>query len=109
MELWAPDSDLSETDNEYYLMVDLPGMSKKDIEVSYQNKRLTISGERKLEEKETTKDLLRKERYHGRFLRSFTLPEEIKEENIKANFKDGVLTVKIPKSEVQKRKLVPID
>lgn len=109
MELWAPDTDMSETESEYLVTVDLPGISKKDIEVSYQDKRLTITGERKKEEKEEKKDYLRRERYFGKFVRSFTLPAGVKDNEIKASFKDGVLTVKIPKTEVQKPKTVKID
>lgn len=106
MELWAPDSDLRETESEYVITIDLPGTSKKDIEVGYKDNRLTISGQREKEEK---KDYIRRERYSGQFLRSFTLPSAVKDDNIKASFKDGVLTVKVPKAEVSKPKTVQID
>lgn len=109
MELWAPDTDMSETDDTYLLTVDLPGLTKKDIQVSYQDHRLTISGERKKESKEEEKDYIRQERYVGKFTRSFTLPTEVKEDKIKAVFKDGVLTVTIPKVETKKPKTVTID
>lgn len=109
MELWAPDTDVSETENEYTISVDLPGTSKKDVEVSYKDNRLTISGKRQHEEEEEKKDYLRRERYQGSFTRSFTLPSEVKDEDIKAKFKDGVLKVRVPKSEVRKPKTVPID
>jgi len=109
MELWAPNTDVSETEDEYTISVDLPGTSKKDVEVSYKDNRLTISGKRQHEEEEDEKDFLRQERYYGSFTRSFTLPTEVKEEDIKAKFKDGVLKVRIPKSEVRKSKTVPID
>ncbi|SHE90079.1 heat shock protein Hsp20 [Fodinibius roseus] len=109
MELWAPDTDVSETDEEYIVSVDLPGISKEDVEVSYKDNRLTISGERQHEEKEEKEDFLRKERYHGSFTRSFTLPSAGKDDKIKARFKDGVLKVTVPKAEVQKPKTVPID
>lgn len=109
LELWAPDADLSETEDAYSLTVDLPGLTKKDIEVSYQDHRLTISGERKEEKKEEGKDFLRQERYRGTFTRSFTMPTKVVEDKIKASFKDGVLTVSVPKAEVKKAKLVNID
>lgn len=109
MELWAPDTDMSETDDAYLLTVDLPGLTKKDIQVSYQDHRLTISGERKKESKEEEKDYIRQERYLGKFTRSFTLPTEVKEDKIKASFKDGVLLVTIPKVEAKKPKTVSID
>ena len=109
MELWAPDTDVSETDDDYTISVDLPGITKKDVEVSYKDNRLTISGKREHEEEEEKKDYLRRERYRGSFTRSFTLPSEVKEEDIKARFKDGVLKVQVPKSEVRKPKTVAID
>lgn len=109
LELWAPDTDVSETDNEYIISVDLPGISKKDVEVSYKDNRLTISGERRHEEKEEKEDYLRRERYQGNFTRSFTLPSEVKDDTIKAHFKDGVLKVEVPKAEVRKPKTVTID
>lgn len=109
MELWAPDTDVSETDNEYTILVDLPGITKKDIEVSYRDNRLTISGKREYEDEQEKKDYLRRERYQGSFTRSLTLPSEVKEEDIKAKFKEGVLKVTVPKAEVQKPKTVPID
>lgn len=109
MELWAPDTDMSETENEYIITVDLPGISKKDIEVNYKDNRLSISGERKKEEKEEKKDYIRRERYTGKFVRSFTLPAAVKDDKIKAGFKDGVLTVRVPKTEASKPKSIMID
>lgn len=108
-DLWAPNTDLSETENEYVITVDLPGISKKDVEVNFHDNRLTISGERSSEEKEEKENYLRKERYTGRFLRTFTLPCAVKDEEIVAKFKDGVLKVNVPKSEVSKPKKVSID
>lgn len=108
-EIWAPDMDVSETENEYVISVDLPGITKDNVEVSYKDNRLTISGERQHEEKEEKEDFLRKERYYGSFTRSLTLPSACKDDKIKARFKDGVLKVNVPKAEVQKPKTVPID
>lgn len=107
--MWYPDTDMSETDDAYQVSVDLPGLSKDDIEVNYQNHRLTISGERHEESKKEDKDFLRQERYAGKFMRSFTMPAEIKEDKIKASFKNGVLNVEIPKAEVQQPKSVTIE
>jgi len=104
-----PNTDMTETDNDYIVSIDLPGLTKKDIDVNLQENRLTISGKREKEEKEENKNFLRKERYHGRFMRSFTLPATVQEEEIKAKFKDGVLTVTIPKAEVSKPKEIKID
>lgn len=109
LDVWAPSTDMSETNNEYIISVDLPGITKKDVEVNIQNHRLTITGERKKEAEEEGKDFHRRERFYGRFMRSFTLPAAVKEESIKAKFKDGVLTVTVPKAEVKKAKTVAID
>ncbi|WP_138429865.1 Hsp20/alpha crystallin family protein [Fodinibius saliphilus] len=108
-EIWAPNTDMSETDDEYIVKVDLPGISKKDIEVNYKDHRLTIAGERKLAEEEENKNMIRRERYFGTFLRTYTLPDAISEDKIKAKFKDGVLTVLVPKVEVKKPTQIQID
>ncbi|NGP76578.1 Hsp20/alpha crystallin family protein [Balneolaceae bacterium YR4-1] len=109
MELWAPDTDMSETENAYILTMDLPGLKKDDVDVSFTDNRLTISGERSRETKEEDKDFIRKERYLGKFSRAFTMPADVVEDKIKATFKNGVLTVDIPKAEVKKPKKVSID
>ena len=108
-DLWAPETDLIELDEAYKLTVDLPGLNKNDVEVSYKDHRLVISGERKEETDEKENGFIRKERYTGTFTRAFTLPSAIKEDQIKASFKNGVLTVMAPKAEVKKPKLINID
>lgn len=108
-DMWSPTTDMSETEDAYLVEVDLPGATKNDIKVDYKNHRLVISGERKQEEKEEEENYLRRERYFGSFLRTFTFPEDVVEEKIKARFKDGVLKVNVPKSEKSKPKTVPID
>ena len=107
--MWMPNTDMSETENDYIITVDLPGITKKDVEVNFQNNRLTISGERKKEKEEEGKDFIRRERYEGTFMRSFSLPTAVKEEDINAKFKDGVLTVTVPKAEVSKSKKIAIE
>ncbi|HKK44224.1 MAG TPA: Hsp20/alpha crystallin family protein [Balneolaceae bacterium] len=107
--LWTPKADMVETDNEYLVDVDLPGLSKKDIQINYHDNVLTIEGERKVEKKEEREGFLRNERYFGSFKRSFMLPAAITDEKIKATFKDGVLHVSIPKAEKSKRKSVTIE
>ncbi|MGD8426414.1 MAG: Hsp20/alpha crystallin family protein [Balneolaceae bacterium] len=106
---WSPKADMVETDNEYIVDVDLPGLTKKDIQINYHDNVLTIEGERKEEKKEEREGYLRSERYFGSFKRSFMLPAAITDEKIKATFKDGVLKVNIPKAEKSKRKTVAID
>lgn len=106
---WSPNSDITEDDKEYMIKMDIPGMEKSDIKVQYHDGRVTISGERNEEEKEEKKDFVRQERYYGSFYRSFTLPEKIKEENIQATFKNGVLKLVIPKTEVVKPKPIKVN
>lgn len=109
LDVWSPMTDMSETETEYKVLLDLPGIEKKDINVNIKDHRLVISGERKKEEKEEKRDFMRKERYFGSFYRSFTLPEPIKEDAIKAQFKDGVLEVTVPKNEEKKSKSIKVD
>lgn len=108
MESWAPSADISEDNKEYLLRMDIPGMEKKDIKVNFQDGRIIVTGERKKEETEEGKDFLRKERYEGSFYRSFTLPEAVKENEINASFKNGVLKISIPKAEVVEPKAIKI-
>ncbi len=105
---WTPAVDIHETDNEYMVMADLPGMSKKDIHVNIKDNVLTISGERKSEEKEDKRHFRRVERYYGSFQRCFRLPDQVQENKISASFKDGVLTVTLPKAEEVRPKEVDI-
>ena len=88
--------------------MDMPGMDKNDIKINIQDERVSITGERKSEEKEEKKDFIRQERYYGSFFRSFKLPAKVKEDEIKASFKDGVLKLIIPKAEVVKPKTIKV-
>ncbi len=106
---WTPSSDISENENEYTILMDIPGMEKDAIKINYQDKRITITGDRKLEEKEEDDDFIRRERYEGSFYRSFTLAETVKEDKIHASFKDGVLKLVIPKAEVVKPKTIKVN
>jgi len=95
---FSPSCDIVESDAEFRILIDLPGLSKKDIQISLKDNVLRISGERifKLEENETLK---RNERKSGAFSRSFAIPEYINTTETSASFKNGVLSVKMPKSE----------
>lgn len=106
---WTPTLDMAETDEEYLIEVDLPGLSKNDIQINCHDNVLTIEGERKHETKEEQKGYLRSERYFGSFKRSIMLPASIVDEKIKATFKEGVLKINVPKAEKSKRKTVAID
>ena len=105
---WTPNADITENEERYQVMMDMPGMDKNDIKVSYHDGRVSITGERKSEEKDEKDDFIRQERYYGSFYRSFLLPEKVKEDDIKASFEDGVLKVMIPKAEVVKPKSIKV-
>lgn len=109
MDVWTPSTDMSEDENEYVIKMDIPGMTKDDIEVNFEDNRIVIRGERSEEEKEEKKDYIRKERYSGSFYRSFTIPKTVDEDQIKAKFEEGVLKINLPKAEVSKPKEVKVE
>ncbi|WP_456428861.1 Hsp20/alpha crystallin family protein [Nitratifractor sp.] len=96
---FVPAVNTRETDDAYYIEVDLPGVKKEDINIDVKDNVLTISGERKIEEERKEDDFYRVESVYGTFERSFTLPEDVDVDKIEAEAKDGVLTVKIPKAQ----------
>jgi HSP20 family protein len=106
---WSPTVDIEESDNLYLIKADVPGVDKKDIDVRLENGVLSITGE-KLAEKETGKGTRhhRTERYHGSFARRFTLPTAVKADKVDATYKDGVLSLMIPKAEEAKPKAIDI-
>jgi HSP20 family protein len=103
-----PTVDISETPQEYTLRAEIPGMKKEDTKISVNNNVLTLSGEKKSEAKHEDKKYHRVESYYGSFQRSFVLPDSIQSDKVTAAFKDGVLTVTVPKSEKAKEKQVDI-
>ena len=104
---WSPTADISETDEEYLIRAALPAVKKEDVKVSYENGVLTVSGERRQEEQKDEK-FHRIESYYGNFLRSFALPDAIDEEAIRAESREGVLTIHVPKAKVEAKKLTTI-
>jgi HSP20 family protein len=100
--------DLMESDDQYHLSIDLPGISKKDVSISVENNRLTIRGERSAESRTEDDNVLRMERSFGSFYRAVRLPESVNEDAIKASFKDGVLSVVLPKTEKSRPKKISI-
>ena len=106
--VWSPLTDVTEDKDNYFLSLDIPGVPKENVKISYTNGQLIISGERKLEKESKEKNYYRVERSFGRFYRSFNLPQEIKEDQIEANFKDGQLNITIPKAEKAKPKEISI-
>ena len=106
---WAPAVDIYETENELVLKADLPDVDLKDIDVRVENQTLTISGERKFEKSDTTKGYHRIERSYGTFVRSFSVPNTFDTETIAAEFKNGVLSVTLPKKEAAKPRQVKVE
>ena len=106
--VWSPMTDIYEDKDEYKMKADLPGIKKEDVKISYSDGKLSISGEREQEEESMDAKCHRVERTFGKYYRSFTLPKEIKEDKIKADFKNGQLTVTIPKAEEVKPKEIAI-
>ena len=105
---WLPTVDVWETENELVLAFDLPGISEDKIAVELDDSVLTVSGERERSEKQEGDRFYRFERRFGSFSRSVTLPHGVSEDQIKADYRDGVLEVRIPKPEEQKPKRIPI-
>jgi len=106
---WAPSVDIYETENELVVKADIPDVNEKDIDVRVENNTLTIRGERKFEQKVKEENYLRVERTYGTFSRSFTMPNTINTEAIKAEYKQGVLTVELPKRAETKPKQVKVN
>jgi len=106
---WAPAVDIYETENELVMKADLPDINEKDLDVRVENNMLTIRGERKFEQKVKEENYLRIERTYGSFSRSFSLPNTVSTETIKAEYKNGVLTVEMPKRAESKPKQVKIN
>jgi HSP20 family protein len=106
---WRPPVDIYETGDGIVLKVELPGINKDEVSVEIKDNVLTLKGERLLDPKIKDENYYRKERSFGKFHRSFSLQEPIKPDFIKASFKDGVLTVEIPKPEEEKPKQVTVN
>lgn len=106
---WAPAVDIYETENELVIKADLPDMNEKDLDIRVENNMLTIRGERKFEQKVKEDNYLRIERTYGSFSRSFSLPNTVSTEGIKAEYKNGVLTVEMLKRAESKPKQVKVN
>lgn len=101
---WAPAVNISETDKAYMIRADLPDVKKEDVTVHCEQGTLTIQGERRQEKTEDNERFHRVESSYGRFLRRFALPEDADEAGIEATFKDGSLSVRVPRSEPKQLK-----
>lgn len=106
---WSPALDVSESKDSLVVKADIPGMSKEDIHVSVQKDTLVIKGEKRQEKEVKEENFIRTERAYGSFYRAITLPETVDAANVKANYKNGVLELTLPKKEEAKPKEVKVD
>lgn len=105
---WAPAVDMYETDKEVVMTAELPGLTAKDIDISLKDDTLTLRGEKKFSEEIKEENYYRLERRYGSFKRLVQLPSAVKKDKIKAAFRDGVLTVSLPKVEEEKPKEIKV-
>jgi HSP20 family protein len=106
---WTPAMDVEETDKEYLLKADLPAVKKDDVKVGIEDGVLTLEGERKQEKEEKNHKLHRIERSYGKFVRRMTVPTDVDEGKVVADFKDGVLNVHLPKSATAKPRAIKVN
>jgi HSP20 family protein len=105
---WAPVLDVREDADNFVIRAELPGLKREEIDVSLQDDTLVISGERKVEKVEEGVEVHRQERYYGKFQRTLTLPEPVAADKVKAEYKDGVLSITLPKTEQAKPKKIDV-
>jgi len=106
---WAPAVDIHEQEGNIVLKAELPGIDPKDVDIRIENNTLTLRGERKFDDEVKRENYHRVERTYGAFARSFTLPNVVDTEKIKADYKDGVLRVTLPKREEAKPKQIQVN
>jgi len=106
---FVPSIDISETEDQFLISAELPGMNKDDITINLENSRLSISGERSFEQEEKGKKYHRVETSYGSFERSFQLPDNVDEESISASYENGLLNISIQKSEQEVKKQIEIN
>jgi HSP20 family protein len=106
---WSPPVDILETENDLVLKADLPDLQLEDIDVRVENQTLSIKGERRFEKEASEKGYHRIERSYGTFVRSFAVPNSVDSEKVSADYKNGVLTVTLPKKENAKPKQVKVE
>jgi len=105
---WRPAVDITEEDDAFIAKVELPGVNKDDVKITMQDNVLTVRGEKKEEKKGKEGNAHRVERYYGSFQRSFSLPTTVKSDKIEAEYKDGILTISMPKAEEAKPKQIEV-
>jgi HSP20 family protein len=105
---WTPALDVSETDAEYLVRAELPAVKKEDVNVTIDDDVLTIAGERKFDKEEKSEKVHRRESFRGMFSRSLSLPDDANASGIRAESRDGVLTVHVPKTKTERSKAIEI-
>ena len=105
---WAPALDVQEDKDNFRVRVELPGLKREDIDVSLDDGALVISGERKIETVPEGTEVCVQERYYGKFSRTLTLPSAVATDKVNAAYKDGILTVTLPKAEEAKPKTITV-
>lgn len=105
---WTPPVDIVETENDLLLRMDAPGIEMKDVEIRLENDTLTVRGERRFEQPEG-KGYHRIERSYGNFARSFSLPNTVDTEKVRADYRNGVVTITLPKKEVAKPRTIRVE
>lgn len=106
---WTPTANISETDKEFLIKAELPEVKKEDVKVTLQDGVITISGERKHEKKEKGENEIRVESFYGSFSRSFALPDNVDAKGVRAESKDGVLRIHVPKTESAQPKQINVE
>ena len=105
---WVPNVDILEKEGHLLLQVEVPGINEKDLELKLEGNTLTIKGEKKHEKKDDSPKYRRRESFHGSFCRSFALPETSALEKVKADYKDGILTITVPQKEEARPREIPV-
>ena len=105
---WLPRTDISENETAFVVRAEVPGIDKKDIDITFSEGLLTIKGEKKVENEEKNENYHRRESSYGSFTRSFQLSSEIENEGIEANYRDGVLRINLPKAEAVEPKKIEV-
>jgi HSP20 family protein len=106
--VWSPRLDLVESEDAYLVQIDVPGVTKDDITINFHEGAVSVSGERRMEELSESDDCIHLERTFGRFYRMFTLPKAVNDQKISASYADGVLHLRIPKTEESKPRRIQI-
>ena len=106
---FSPPCDIEETDTHFLMTFDMPGISKKDVRIELRDNQLLVSGERQEQHRSEKNSRVNTERFHGTFVRSFTLPSNVDPEKVEAHYEDGVLRIAVPKSEAAKPRQISIN